>query len=51
MSSTLWPEKIPYELDALKWKATGRRRREMFDMMVFSSSRLHVLLHYTMTLM
>jgi hypothetical protein len=37
MSNTLWPApvqskielgcKIPHELDALKWKATGRRRR------------------------
>jgi hypothetical protein len=36
MSNTLWPApvqsvlefKIPHELDALKWKAIGRRRRE-----------------------
>jgi hypothetical protein len=27
MSNILWPEKIPHELDALKWKAIGRRRR------------------------
>jgi hypothetical protein len=36
MSNTLWPApvqrilvecKIPHELDALKWKAVGRRRR------------------------
>jgi hypothetical protein len=36
MSNTLWPApvqsvlecKIPHELDARKWKAIGRRRRE-----------------------
>jgi hypothetical protein len=37
MSNTLWPTpvqsvlgcKIPHELDALKWKATGKRRRDI----------------------
>jgi hypothetical protein len=40
MSNTLWPAplqrivlgcKIPHELDALKWKAIGRRRRRRKD--------------------
>jgi hypothetical protein len=38
MSNTLWPApvhsvlgcKIPHELDALKWKAMGRRRRRRY---------------------
>jgi hypothetical protein len=55
MSNTLWPApvqhckivlgcKIPHELDALKWKATGRRREE--DILLNKYS-LYILLHIT----